>query len=579
MRRLNPESGLLLVSVAVFAVLLLKHISYPVLWQDEAETAVFGERVLEYGYPKVHGPRNVLYEFGSNIAVGVKESQDAYIGTTWGHFYFAVPGLIWAHQVDDRYAKTARLRIPFALAGGLGVACWALALLPAFRGRPRRAALFAALYFLLAASSVSLLLHLREVRYYPLLVLLFGALASVELRYRVFGALRRGSRAWLSALLLVAVFHTFFAAWFIWAGVLSIDAWLASAGTARRGRTFLAEMAPVLLSGLLIAPALVFFETLSIVNAFRADLGLSVAGYLANLSFVGSHFLRHEWLAPAVASRLAVAYTAEVLRARGIRDVAVTERAISLRLAVFAGLYVAVTCANPLVYERYFVPLVPVVNGVFLLDAFALVAMLRRFEARHRRRFGTAVALALGFVIVATSGPRVQDLRGRFFEITHRYRGPLDFAIEHIAESAVHPEDLVIATNYANHPLMYYLGSHVIVGTNLNNILAERRLEPDWVIVRRRWPRGQAELRAFLARGEYEQEVLAVRDTYFNNVPALTRSASTPEVHRFATPALAPGERDRGLVLHRRIPRAGAPAGAANGRSESDAMADSESRG
>ena len=83
----------------------------------------------------------------------------------------------------------------------------------------------------------------------------------------------------------------------------------------------------------------------------------------------------------------------------------------------------------------------------------------------------------------------------------------------------------MIATNYANHPFMYYLGSHVIVGTNLNNIVRERSLDPDVVIPRRRWPRGQRELRAFLARGgEYAREALPVRDVHFNNIPALSRS-------------------------------------------------------
>ena len=104
------------------------------------------------------------------------------------------------------------------------------------------------------------------------------------------------------------------------------------------------------------------------------------------------------------------------------------------------------------------------------------------------------------------------------------YRGPLDFVIDRIAAWTPDPTDLVIATNYANHPLMYYLGSHVIVGTNLNNIVAERALEPDVVLPRRRWPRGQVELREFLARGDFAREVLPVRDTHFNNVPALTRS-------------------------------------------------------
>ena len=77
---------------------------------------------------------------------------------------------------------------------------------------------------------------------------------------------------------------------------------------------------------------------------------------------------------------------------------------------------------------------------------------------------------------------------------------------------------------------MFYLGSHVIVGTNLNNIVAERSLVPDVVVPRRRWPRGRSELRAFLARGDYRSEQLPVRDLHFNQIAgahALVRRSRT----------------------------------------------------
>jgi len=45
-----------------------------------------------------------------------------------------------------------------------------------------------------------------------------------------------------------------------------------------------------------------------------------------------------------------------------------------------------------------------------------------------------------------------------------------------------------------------------------------------------------------------------VRDTHFNNVPSLSRSASTPDVHRFETPALPDGDSGPALVLYRRLP-------------------------
>ena len=79
-------------------------------------------------------------------------------------------------------------------------------------------------------------------------------------------------------------------------------------------------------------------------------------------------------------------------------------------------------------------------------------------------------------IVAVTSGPRIEAVGGRLREVTQPVRGPLDFAISRILEEVPDPSGLVIATNYANHPLMFYLGSHVIVGTNLNNIVADRQL-------------------------------------------------------------------------------------------------------
>src|SRR5262245_11879089 len=62
---------------ALFAWSVLAGLGAPLLWQDEAETAVFGRTVLEFGFPKVHVGRNVLYGVHHPLAVGVREPLDA----------------------------------------------------------------------------------------------------------------------------------------------------------------------------------------------------------------------------------------------------------------------------------------------------------------------------------------------------------------------------------------------------------------------------------------------------------------------------------------------------------------------
>jgi hypothetical protein len=536
MSRERLQRLLIACAAALFAVMLLKHLAYPLFWADEAETAMFGERVLDYGYPRVHGPRNVVYQFGPNIALGVKEGPDAYIGTTWGQFYFATPGLLWARGTDDPYARTLRVRLPFALAGMAGVALWLWALLPALADDAGRRRRFAALYLLLTALSVSLLLHLREARYYSLLVLLAGGLARVHLGYAVYGDV--GWRRWATAtsLLLFAVFQVFFQAFFSFGALLFAERLLALV----RGRAGPRDLAPLVAAGLLVAPFVVFFETFSTAAAFARGLSFGLREYLGNLGLVAAHLLRHEMLAPALLCRVAVL-------ASGAGSPRL--RRVSALLLGFAAGYAALGCLNPLPLERYFVVLSPALTGLFLLDAGALVAAAAE-RARRPRRSARWAAAGLVLLTLVLRLPAWPELRGRVEEITTPYRGPLDFVIPHLLETEPHPERLVLATNYEELAFMYYLGSRVIVGLTLNNLAHERALEPDVVVPRRRWPRSLRELGPFLRRGEWEERRFPVRDLHTNNVPALSRSRFIPDPHRFRTAAT--DDPDAQLVIYRR---------------------------
>src|SRR5215468_3257467 len=256
MPRRARDVALLALALALFAAMLLLRLGHPLFWSDEADTAMFGTRVLAYGYPKVHGPDNVVYQFGPDVALGIKERFDAYIGTTWGHFYFAAPGLWWARAAADPWERTARVRLPFALAGAAGLALWVRALLPALGVDPTRRLRFGSLYFALAGVSVSLLLHLREARYYALVVLLGGAIARTTLRRAVYGTLSGGRYALELALWLVLLFHTFHPAWFACMALLALE----RAAAARSGRAPFTDLAPFALAALAVAPALAFFE-------------------------------------------------------------------------------------------------------------------------------------------------------------------------------------------------------------------------------------------------------------------------------------------------------------------------------
>jgi hypothetical protein len=532
----RPSGLLLAIALAACAAMLFGRLAHPLLWQDEGETAMFATRVLEHGYPKVHGDRNVVNEFGPNAALGVDEATDAYLGKTWGDFYFAVPGLVWAGAAGDPYVRTFRLRLPFALAGAAGLAVMLAAVLPALA--PRRRLPFAAAYVALCSVSISLLLHLREVRYYPLLVLVLGALLALHLRRVLLTSERFAGYAIAGGTLSFLLFQVFHLAWFAATALLAADtafaAWRAGGDRVRR---LARELAPHVVGAVLVLPWIAFLEILQVARAFAVHVGVSPSGYLANVGFVAGHFARHELLVPALVLRAAVAW-----RRRATETAPPAASRVSARLLGLCAGYAAIACVNPLVYERYFVVLSPLVTLACLLDAHTLID-----TARAPRRTAIALAALLAVALV----PRAGSVWGRLAELRHPVRGPVDFAVAHLRERYPDPAALVIATNYEAHPLMYYLGSRVIVGVSGHDLARERDLRPDVVIPRRAWPRTLPPLRRYLARGEYREEWLPVVDTRYNQIPAVSAARATPDPHWYATPVAGPADPTRLRVYHR----------------------------
>src|SRR3989344_8767594 len=94
-----------------FLILLLtfsvfKNISYPIVWGDEAETVMFAERILNYGYPKVHDGKNSLNFHMISGDVGEQEKYDAGTISMWGQYYFTTLGAYLAGTTNEIYQTT-----------------------------------------------------------------------------------------------------------------------------------------------------------------------------------------------------------------------------------------------------------------------------------------------------------------------------------------------------------------------------------------------------------------------------------------------------------------------------------------
>ena len=191
---------------------------------------MFATRVLDYGYPKIHGERNVVYSLWQRDGVGIHEATDAYTGSPWLQYYVGAIG-VWIGNGGDLYARTAWVRAPFALAAALGLTL--LGGLVRSRLAPAQRATGLAVYALGIAFSVALLLHLREARYYGLaLALIAGALWLWE-RHLQAPSVR--VEAGLAACL-VALFHAFHPAFAALGGALAVRAGAGGPAPGRIGR-------------------------------------------------------------------------------------------------------------------------------------------------------------------------------------------------------------------------------------------------------------------------------------------------------------------------------------------------------
>jgi hypothetical protein len=526
-------SVILAIGVLIFAVGLFKHISYPLMWADESMTAVGAERVLDYGYPKVHDGRNVFYDLRhSDMTLGIDKKTDAYIGGAgWGHYYFAAPFVALSKFASDMYLKTAMLRIPFALAGcaGLLLLLWT-GVRPLERRLDRLAV--AVLFVVLELPSVTLMLHMREVRYYSLQLLLTAIALGAFAAYHLYSTISFRVYAAAVVCLVPLLFLTFSpaaAAFYLTIFLYLAGEWLIAKGKGQKKsvsapdqhglRTHLLSFLPMLASLALVAPLAWFFRTLYISRKLEEFYGFTFTTYLEHVGVVWGYFVRYEVIAFALAAKVLLA-----LFWRRVRNDAGARPALklSLLLTIFfiAQALLVGKVPNPM-FTRYFIMLQPLLALAFALDLMVLARLASGME-RWRKTAGTTMVtlLLVGSIGWAFSQNRLL-IKGRLYEITHQYEGVLDFVIPFLQERYAHPERLIIATNYEETSYIYYLDCRVIVGfltPNLDRDLSER---PDCIIFRTFWSRlTDTEIyNNFISRGAFGRVRFPVYDNGVNNIP------------------------------------------------------------
>jgi len=453
------------------------------LWQDEAATAVLGERMLSRGKPLAYDGRNLItmdyvrpedgaaiHRITQDAESGVRfyvERGDfkpdmAWVGQPWGQFLLAGLSLRFLGH------GTLQARLPFALAGVLA----ALLLYHLARRRFDDPVLATIAVFLLV-TNVFWVLHTRQCRLYPVSSLLLLATLVAYLRWS--DGLRWGTPLFVAAAW--SFFQFDFGTFWPVLGVLGADALL----TRQPLRRALVAFGAVLL---VIAPWIWYYELWSRLKTGAAATNLRVWGTVFNLN---------QFELPLVLVPLLLWLAWRAPRAE--------RRLVLLCLAVFAALLVWVPVVAPHPYHRYLVAATPLAA---LLLAFAVtrVAGLLVRGAAARGLVAAALALVLSVSPIAANAVSVwlppyactmsvhepgRFLRGEiapaWLEISGRAPDPNRAVIDALAPR-LGPDDELLVT-YEDIPFMFYTGHRVRGGISAFRAEDHRGVPPSFAVVRR----------------------------------------------------------------------------------------------
>lgn len=535
----NSARGLPLVLSAVLFLLLclnlFRHISYPLLWNDESYGAMNAVRILEYGYPKVHDDRgNTVFEppKGYDLELAYSEQGDIQTYFPWGNDYFSVIGVFLSRFANDIYQKTALVRIPFALAALAAILLMMFAIRRLFVDASHYLWVVVC-FILMEILSVPFVLHMREARYYSVMVLLQAVIVYIFINHRIAGKKEPGWGYYVgTAFLFFISYHISYPLFYILAAswgvahtfflVMSRDLRLHRPGKDDVKR-FILDLSPIALSILFILPfELLIFKTYRTAQQLGGTEIFSLR-YLGTVGRILNALFMYEWLSVALIPK--AGFVALFFFRRQLNEALRNEYSrlffVSLFLnSIFLIALLSISRSSLVVFSRYVLPFQPVMllaavleGSFFLKWLFASAAMPKII------RWGTVALLLLAAAF--TVNMQLPMLRGRIHELRYPYRGPLDFIIPYIKNAYRDPSKLVIAADYESTSYMFYLNARILIGFIPVHLEEDLRHSPDILIYRKLWGQDQTPFRLFLSKDKYSEIAFPVLDYPVNNIPEL----------------------------------------------------------
>jgi uncharacterized membrane protein YuzA (DUF378 family) len=511
------------------------------LWADESMTAMGSERVVEYGYPKVHDGKNVLNDmYCSSPQVAVNKKDDAFIGgANWGQYYFGVIGYELAAHCPDMYTQTGVYRSTFAIIGLLGLFI-ILVCISRFIDDKFYRNLFIALFLLAELISISLALHLREVRYYSPALFFSSCIICLYAWYSFHKQFNKFAFSIALAVLLWIMFNMFSPLYFIYIVAITISETVISLFRYTRLKQLKDAITPsmpamiaVVISCIAVFPLVIYFRTFGIKKVLDEFYHYNTALYWRHLMRELQYFRRLDllWLTLAM-------HTVVLLNFKKIQKMQAKLFGLTnfLSLLFVISFFFSPHIDSPM-FTRYIIYMQPVLSVIAIID---FICLLKIYSLTPEKMLNRRTALLTVIYILLfgfTACKNLPYIKGHLYEMIHPCKGPLDYTIPYIKANYAKPEDLIIATNYEESSYMYYLKSKVVVGFVGNNLAEDTLFKPDIISFRQSLPGFfPGYFNRFYKNTGYYEIFFPARDLQNNNVPELNFNDAIND-HRFEEPS------------------------------------------
>ena len=288
--------------------------------------------------------------------------------------------------------------------------------------------------------------------------------------------------------------------------------------------TALRNVFPVLICFVLVVPFVMFYETLTTAARASEHYGINSTRYISQLQRMFYILRTQEFLYPFLFVKIV-----QVVVWCATRDERKKEEGregvlyrVSWFMMLFFVSFSLMVAKMPFLYTRYFIVLQPIMMLSLLTD----VTIILRYITSHvgEKRVGIAMVgltVILMVVVYVNGEGKIGRVRDYLYQVTHQYRGPLDYLIPYIKENYGSPEKLVLATNYEELSYVFYLDCRVTLGYINKNLEDDLRYQPDLIIFRKGWGHDPRYFNQLVRKARYRRISFPVFDSNVNNIAEL----------------------------------------------------------